>query len=187
MRFFESGRLSRAETRGWSLRREATTGLRLLPLLLLAALLISVLLTTGAMAGSARGGIVAAPLLSPAFQESPAQPAEQPPTEQPPAPPEEPAQPTAEPTAEPVEQEPSPTAPPQTERRKGSSRENPPDLVVDWPMFIDTVVVSLSYLWLCCGGLAMVVVPFALGMAYALGRRRTVPPPGNPEAPAERR
>jgi hypothetical protein len=165
MRFFESGHLPRAKTRGLSLRREAATGLSLLPLFLLAALLVSILLTTGALA---------APLLSPAFQESPAQPA--PPPASPSAP-----QPTATPQAT-ARQETAPTATPQTNRRKGSPRENPPDLVIDWPMFIDTVVVAISYFWLCCGGLAIVGVPLVLGMAYTLGQRRTVPPPGNPES-----
>jgi hypothetical protein len=183
MGFFESRRLPpaacpegrRGQTRGLSLRHEAAAGLGLLPLLLLAALLTSMLLTTG-------GDVAAATLLSPAFQESPAQPGEQPPAgpspAPPPAPTKAPAQPTAAPTAE---QEPSPTATPRAERRKGSSRESSPDLVIDWSMFIDTIVVAFSYFWLCCGGLVMVVVPFILGTAYVLGQRRTVPPPGNPE------
>lgn len=145
------------KSRQLSLRREAAVGLGLLPLFFLAALLVSLLL-------SAATPTRAAPLLSPTPEVSPVNPGDQS---------------TLEPGATQVLE---PTSTPDPKRRRGSSRDNPPELVVNWPMFIDTMVVALSYFWLCCGGLVMVGVPFVLGMAYILGQRRSLPPPGNPEA-----
>lgn len=126
----------------------------------------------------------------PAFQ-SPISPIETPvvaPTEVPPAPPpESPEVPPTEPEVPPTEPEVPPTAvpgevgtpvAPVTEPEPSPAGEEPtreatqtPDTVeersasirgLSWAVLIDTCVVGLSSLWLCCGGIALVV--FILGV-----------------------
>ncbi|TKJ28952.1 MAG: hypothetical protein CEE40_10130 [Chloroflexi bacterium B3_Chlor] len=119
----------------------------------------------------------------PAFQ-SPISPIETPvvaPTEVPPAPPSEspevpPTEPEVPPTAVPgevgtpvapvTEPEPSPageeptreaTQTPDTVEERSSSIRG-----LSWAVLIDTCVVGLSSLWLCCGGIALVL--FILGV-----------------------
>ena len=92
----------------------------------------------------------------------PQAPPEQPPTESPVAPPPEvPGDvetPLAAPQATDEVQTPIPVTPvPTAEGEEASSTGG-----VSWAVVIDTLVVGLSSVWLCCGGLALVL--FVLGV-----------------------
>lgn len=102
----------------------------------------------------------------------PEQPTESPPvppTESPPVPPTEvPGEmetPTGAPQPSPSEMAPEPTleaTPEPTEGTGGSEEGSPATRGASWAVLIDTFVVGLSSLWLCCG--AIVLVLFVLGV-----------------------
>jgi cytoskeletal protein RodZ len=129
------------------------------------------------------------PVQTPAPTTPPSQPAtevpEQPPQESPIVPPaespvvptpespfvppvEEPGQegtPPAEPEVTPREETPAAVATPTAaEGEEGSA----PARGVSWAVLIDTVVVGLSGLWLCCGGLALVIFVLLIIASFVL-------------------
>lgn len=120
-------------------------------------------------------------------------PVEQPPAEQPPVEPAPVEQPPAEPApAEqaPVEQPPADLAPPAAEsvapaqplpEPVSREREEPAvaeetggssNFILDQAEFIDTIVVSGAYVWLCCGVGLFLLVPLGLLFVYIRGRSK---------------
>lgn len=99
--------------------------------------------------------------------ESPVVPAEESPGVPPGEEPGEVATPPAEPGATPGEEAPPGAPTPAASEEEGSS----PIGGVSWAVLIDTCVVGLSSVWLCCGGLALVV--FVLLMIASLVLRVT--------------
>jgi hypothetical protein len=99
-------------------------------------------------------------------------PIEQPPIEQPPI--EQPQQPVPEP----VQTAPEAAAPEPSrrEREETVTTEDPPSgpsqFILDQAEFIDTVVISGAYIWLCCGVGLMLIVPLALVFVYIRGRSK---------------
>jgi hypothetical protein len=117
----------------------------------------------------------------------PEQPAEPPPEQPAESPPEQPTEPPPEqPTEPPPEQptEPPPEAAQEQEEeenpevtepaRREVEREEPADSggAIDWALFTETALMTIGYLWLCCGGLALVVLPVGLTAAFFVGRKR---------------
>jgi hypothetical protein len=71
----------------------------------------------------------------------------------------------------------TPTPPPTqaaTEPPPGSDRYTPSEgeLVFDWRLLADTLVLGLSWSWLCCGVLLFVAIPMAVAVIYVVNRRR---------------
>jgi len=113
-------------------------------------------------------------------------PAEQPPAEQPPAeqPPvdqpatTEPATPTPQPTdtqtIAPEQPTPSISRPPRSRSDQDMSGEDgdASNLILDEAEFIDTVVVSGAYVWLCCGVILFLLVPIFMLILYIRGRSK---------------
>jgi hypothetical protein len=69
----------------------------------------------------------------------------------------------------------TPTAPPAaTEPSPGSDRYTPSEgeLVFDWRLLVDTLILGLSWSWLCCGVLLLVAIPVGVAVIYVVNRRR---------------
>ena len=95
-----------------------------------------------------------------------------PPEEQPTLPPvlEQPApvQPPVQPPTEPPTQL-QPPAPPPSPYNSSS----PSEIVIDSGLLIDSILVYISYLWLCCGVIAFITIPVAFLVLYVLGVKRS--------------
>jgi len=107
------------------------------------------------------------------IEEPPAEPTEEPtaePTEEPPAEPTEepPSEPTEEPTSEPT---PTTLEEPEGEEEAPSPEESPP-LIFSWGVFLNTVIVTLSYAWIFCGVCGLVGAPLVFILLYVGGKRR---------------
>lgn len=48
----------------------------------------------------------------------------------------------------------------------------PSSLIFNWRIFMNTVVVTLSYAWICCGVCGLVGAPLAFILLYVGGKRR---------------
>ncbi len=86
-------------------------------------------------------------------------------------PPDQPApvqQPTLPPPAE-QQAQPQPPAPPPPPAQDSSA---PPEIVIDSGLLIDSILVYISYAWLCCGVLAFILIPVIFLALYVLGIRR---------------
>lgn len=88
-------------------------------------------------------------------------------------PPDQPA-PVQQPTQPPVEQQaqpqpPTPPAPPPAAQNSSA----PPEIVIDSGLLIDSILVYISYVWLCCGVLAFILIPVIFLALYVLGIRRS--------------
>ena len=61
-----------------------------------------------------------------------------------------------------------------TEPSPGSDRYTPSEgeLVFDWRLLVDTLVLGLSWSWLCCGVLLLVAIPVGVAVIYVVNRRR---------------
>jgi hypothetical protein len=80
-------------------------------------------------------------------------------------------EPTEEPTIEPTE-EPTPGL---TQELDGEEEASPPEssqLVFNWGVFLNTVIVTLSYAWIFCGVCGLVGTPLAFILLFVGGKRR---------------
>lgn len=114
---------------------------------------------------------VPSPTPPPPTQPPPVQPVQQvepviPPPEQP-APVQQPTQPPVEQPAQP--QISAPPAPPPPAQDNSA----PPEIVIDSGLLIDSILVYISYAWLCCGVLAFILIPVIFLALYVLGIRRS--------------
>lgn len=50
---------------------------------------------------------------------------------------------------------------------------------LNWDAFLGTSALTAAYIWLCCGGLAMLIFPVVLGAAYFVGRKKLASSSGN--------
>jgi len=89
-------------------------------------------------------------------------------------------EPTEEPTVEPSE-EPAPESPeePEGEEEAPLPEESPP-MIFNWGVFLNTVILTLSYVWICCGVCALVGAPLAFILLYVGGKRRLRQRPPEP-------
>jgi hypothetical protein len=113
---------------------------------------------------------------SPVEQPSAAQPAgEQPSAEQPPA---QPSPAAGQTVVEPALAAPTQPEPVDRHRAEAPADEAEADassnFIVDQAEFIDTVVISGAYVWLCCGVGALLLVPLVLLFVYIRGRSKIV-------------
>ena len=171
---------------------------RRLALLLLGAIVVTFMIAdnnadAGVLFQSPASPPAEAPLPPPQpAEQTPAQPppeqppVEQPPTEQAPAesPPQEstettsPANPeaTTEPTLStgsepPPLPQPTPLSPGREDRFSGEEEESSgSNFILDRIEFIDTVVVSGAYVWLCCGAVLLLLVPLAFILLQIRGQ-----------------
>jgi hypothetical protein len=116
----------------------------------------------------------------------PAQPAEQPAPTSPVSPEATtaPPQPIEEPTAEAAQEEEGDlTATESARRERGPEEPNDSSSgsAIDWTLFVETVLETVGYFWLCCGGLALVAFPIVLAAAYFVGRKRLLDSPSGEE------
>lgn len=74
----------------------------------------------------------------------------------------------------------APLPPPLPEPERRSSLDTPPpagddaQMVVDEAEFIDTVVVSFAYVWLCCGIVLILVIPLVFLFLHIRGRSKII-------------
>jgi len=91
---------------------------------------------------------------------------------QPAQPPQQPVElaPVQQPTQPPAEQQvqPQPPAPPPPAANSGA----PSEIVVDSGLLIDSILVYISYAWLCCGVLAFIMIPAVFLVLYVVGIKR---------------
>ena len=80
-------------------------------------------------------------------------------------------EPSVEPTEEPT---PEPTEEPEGEEAAPPPSEESPSLIFNWGVFLNTVIVTLSYAWICCGVCALVGTPLVFILLYVGGKRRLV-------------
>jgi hypothetical protein len=163
-----------------------------LVLLMLVSLFLALLLSGGNDAAGALALFQSSPppppepTATPVPAEMPAPPSEPPATPLPPeattaapatseAPSEGgPPAPSAEaPSEVPEAAEPTPETPEEPEREE----EPPPPeesapLIFNWGVFLNTVIVTLSYAWICCGVCGLVGTPLAFILIYVEGKRR---------------
>jgi hypothetical protein len=57
-----------------------------------------------------------------------------------------------------------------TEEAPPSEESSP--LIFNWGVFLNTVIVILSYAWICCGVCGLVGTPLAFILLYLGGKRR---------------
>jgi hypothetical protein len=103
---------------------------------------------------------------------APAETPEAPPEGSPSAPADTPAPPAEAPTEAPEAAEPTAAT---LEEPEGEEEAPPPEsssLIFDWRMFLNTVILTLSYGWVCCGVCALVGTPLVFILLYVGGRRR---------------
>jgi len=114
----------------------------------------------------------ATPLPPEATAVPPVETPEAPPEGGPSAPVDTPAPPAEAPDESPEVAEPTPA----TLEEPGEEEEAPPPesppLIFNWGMFLNTVIVTLSYGWFCCGVCALVGTPLVFILLYVGGRRR---------------
>jgi len=116
----------------------------------------------------------ATPLPPEATAAAPAETPEAPSEGSPSAPAETPAPPPAEvPGEAPEAAEPTPATleEPEGEEEAPPTEESPP-LIFNWGVFLNTVIVTLSYAWICCGVCGLVGTPLAFLLLYVGGKRR---------------
>lgn len=131
-----------------------------------------------------------APAAQPSVEQPPVEqaPAAQPAVEQPSAEQAPVEQPLAQPSptqsapsagqtiVEPAPAEPTPSEPVSRRREETSADETeagePSNFILDQAEFIDTVIVSGAYVWLCCGVATLLLVPLALLFVYIRGRSK---------------
>lgn len=176
--------------------------------LLLGSIVISLWLANSSVTADSLFQSPASPVMPLPENQPPAEvpPFEQPPLEQPPAEqpfdqpqPQQPveSQPPAD-TAAPVppaqeldspplmteEQPAQPTPATSRSRRERDEQAQPvdtagtPNFILDQAEFIDTVVVSGAYLWLCCGVMLFLLVPIFMLVLYIRGRSKLGPDEG---------
>jgi len=111
----------------------------------------------------------ATPLPPEATAAAPAEtsPSETPSEGSPPAPAETP--PPAEAPEAPEAVEPGPATPEEEEELPPT--ESPP-LIFNWGVFLNTVILILSYAWVCCGVCGLVGTPLTFILLYVGGKRR---------------
>jgi hypothetical protein len=88
----------------------------------------------------------------------------------PPAPAETP--PPAEAEEAPEAAEPAPATPDEPEVEEEPPPSGSPPLVFNWGVFLNTVVVTLSYAWICLGVCGLVGAPLVFILLYVGGKRR---------------
>ncbi len=64
------------------------------------------------------------------------------------------------------------------EREQPVAADESPNFILDQVEFIDTVVVSGAYLWLCCGVMLFLLVPIFMLVLYIRGRSKLAPDEG---------
>jgi hypothetical protein len=77
-------------------------------------------------------------------------------------------------TTAPEQPTPTATRPPRSRSDQDTSEEasDSPNLILDEAEFIDTVVVSGAYMWLCCGVMFFLLVPIFMLILYIRGRSK---------------
>lgn len=101
---------------------------------------------------------------------APAETPEAPPEGSPSAPADTPAPPAEAPEEAPEVAEPTPETLPEREE-EAPPPESPP-LIPNWGMFFSTMILTLSYGWICCGVCALVGTPLVFILLYVGGKRR---------------
>jgi hypothetical protein len=104
-----------------------------------------------------------------------AAPAETPPeepSEGPAAPAETPAPPAEAPDEAPGAVEPAPETPEEPQGEGEAPPEESSSMIFNWGVFLNTVIVTLSYAWICCGVCGLVGTPLAFLLFYVWGKRR---------------
>lgn len=81
------------------------------------------------------------------------------------------AQPPA-PDQPPPDQQPIPP-PPEPPPPPGQTELGQPEMVIDSGLLIDSILVYISYAWLCCGVIIFVMIPVVFLVLYVLGVRRS--------------
>ncbi len=100
------------------------------------------------------------------------------PVETPPEAPSEgspPAPPAETPPEAPTEAPPETTAPttkPEEEEAPPPAAEESPPLIFNWGAFLNTVIITLSYVWICCGVCGLVGTPLIFILLYIGGKQR---------------
>jgi len=104
---------------------------------------------------------------------APAETPETPSEGSPSAPAETPTSPAEAPseTSEAAEPTPATIEEPEGEEEAPPSEESSP-LIFNWGAFLNTVIVTLSYAWICCGVCGLVGTPLAFILLYLGGKRR---------------
>ena len=119
----------------------------------------------------------ATPLPPEATAAEPAETLEAPPEGSPAVPAETPAPPAEVPdealeaTEEAAEPTPATLEEPEGEEEASPLEESPP-LIFNWGVFLNTVIITLSYAWICCGACGLVGTPLAFILLYVGGKRR---------------
>lgn len=115
----------------------------------------------------------ATPLPPEATAAAPAETPEAPSEGSPSVPVETPASPTEAPDEAPEAVEPTPATLKEPEgEEEAPSPEESSQLIFNWGVFLNTVIVTLSYVWICCGVCALVGTPLVFLLLYAGGKRR---------------
>jgi hypothetical protein len=104
---------------------------------------------------------------------APAETPEAPSEGSPSAPAETPTSPAEAPgeASEAAEPTPATMEEPEEEEEAPPSEESSP-LIFNWGVFLNTVIVTLSYAWICCGVCGLVGTPLAFILLYVGGKRR---------------
>ena len=115
----------------------------------------------------------ATPLPPEATAAAPAETPEVPSEGSPSEPAETPAPPAEAPGEAPEAAEPTPETlqEPEGEEEAPPPEESPP-LIFNWGVFLNTVIVTLSYAWICCGVCGLVGTPLVFILLYVGGKRR---------------
>jgi hypothetical protein len=77
--------------------------------------------------------------------------------------------PTATASVPPTVQSVSPTA---TVDERQRYADEGTDLIFEWGTLFDSVALGVSYIWLCCGAVIFVLIPFVFIVLWVAGRRR---------------
>ena len=102
---------------------------------------------------------------------APAETPETPSEGSPSAPAETPTSPAEAPSEASEAAEPTPTTMEEPAEEPPPSEESSP-LIFNWGVFLNTVIVTLSYAWICCGVCGLVGTPLAFILLYLGGKRR---------------
>jgi len=115
----------------------------------------------------------ATPLPPEATAAAPAETPEAPSEGSPSAPAETPAPPAEAPDEAPEAAEPTPaTLEEPEEKEEAPPPEESPPLIFNWGVFLNTVIVTLAWAWICCGVCGLVGTPLAFILLYVGGKRR---------------
>jgi outer membrane biosynthesis protein TonB len=112
---------------------------------------------------------IATPLPPEATAAAPAETSEAPSEGSPSAPAETPVPPAEALDEAPEAAEPTPET---LEESEEASPTESPSLIFNWGVFLNTVIVTLSYAWICCGVCGLVGTPLAFILFYVGGKRR---------------